>query len=142
MRCRYAEAATALRTHIALVAGSEQAQDLLARATERQKQQEQGQYDMDALREASAGVGAGASGQPGAPAYRHLDCAEYVHGAVTVVDMPGKGRGLVTTQALKAGQLVMAVRAEQVSCTVSAWPCSRLLYTTYPRKDGPLPGAQ
>ncbi len=125
LRCRYAEAAAALRSHISL-GGAGRAQELLATATQRQMQQEQGHYDMDALHKASAETGAGASDQCSAPAFRHLDCAEFVHSALAVADLPGKGWGLVATKAIAAGQLVMAVRAEQMAYTVSAWLCPPL----------------
>ncbi len=103
------------------MAGSEQAQALLARATELLEQQEQGQYDVDALYAAAlAGTRVAlAAAQPGAPALLLLDCAEYVHRALAVAEVPGQGRGLMATELIKAGQLVMAVRAEQIASAVS-----------------------
>jgi hypothetical protein len=115
------------------VANSDHAKELLATATAREQQQKQGRHDPDDMEKLAETDEAAVTAQWDAKlsavdagtytqmlgAFRHLDCAEYVHSALAVVDLPGKGRGLVVTKAVKAGQLLIAERADQVSYSVS-----------------------
>jgi hypothetical protein len=79
-----------------------QAADLLNRAKKRYSEQADGTYDFDMLHEEAKNL-----------KVPQLDAATYV-GPVEVRDTPNKGRGLFTTKAVKAGDLLLCEKAFEV----------------------------
>ncbi|KAG2496338.1 hypothetical protein HYH03_005568 [Edaphochlamys debaryana] len=106
---RFSEAATACKaaTQSSTQAPAADARVLLSEVRRRAAEAERGQYD-EMYRVAAAST---ASNTPSFEGH-----ADYV-GPVSIVDVPGKGRGLVATKAVKAGTLLMAVRADAITYT-------------------------
>ncbi|KAI9049783.1 hypothetical protein LZ554_005934 [Drepanopeziza brunnea f. sp. 'monogermtubi'] len=95
---RYSECQELLKTHTAKFPTSEAGKFELARVQLRIKEQKSGVYNFKNMYKA-------AKIKP-----HRLDCATFI-GAVKVQDIAGKGRGLVTTKDVKAGDLLFCEKA-------------------------------
>jgi glutamine phosphoribosylpyrophosphate amidotransferase len=90
-------------------------------AAARAREQQAGDYGFGAMHKATLSAPRDAHGLQ---TVHRLDCADYV-GPVRVEQVPGKGRGLVATRDVAAGELVLAVKADAVQAIAEV---SHLLY--------------
>jgi hypothetical protein len=83
-------------------------QALLDKAAARTREQQNGEYNMRAMyKKAKAG------GHHSSRQLHRFEHADYI-GPIQLVRIPGKGRGVVTTRSVAAGELVLAVKADDM----------------------------
>jgi hypothetical protein len=114
--CRYSKAHAALLSLLTKhpdVPNRKELQALADSAAARAQEQDQGQYDMGAMHKAADTTSHHFCRIKTAVRVHRFECADYV-GPLRMEQIPGKGRGLVATRSVAAGELVLAVKADAI----------------------------